>query len=249
MAPGRRAGILVLAVLLLGTGRGRAQERSDAGPLVSLKQHAAALARAGWQSQDARVILAAAQLLMLLDRGAGGIRRVQGGESLPPDWDVPTPFDASGLLRLASEVAVDRQDRVTAEVAATLARAELGITDTALSAALGRAAAALAGVRGAVGAPRVVEGFLKEGETAEYAIPFEGGGVVNHVTVSLSAERGSLSCYLYDDPAAAPNRSARRAAEDRPGGCGLTWRQESPGEVTLRIRNAGPAAYFVLLTN
>lgn len=249
MARAHYAGLAVLAGLVLGAGRGVAQERSESGPLVSLKEHAASLARAGWQARDARVILAAAQLLMILDRGAGGIRRVRGGESAPPDWDVPARFDAPGLLRLASDVAVDRQDRVTAEVAAALVRPDLGVTDTALAAALSRAAAALSGTRGAVGAPRVLEGYLTEGEVAEFAIPFEGRGVVNHVTVSLSGPRGSLSCYLYDDPAPTPDRPAARAEQERRRTCGLTWRQESPGEVTLRIRNTGPAAYFVLLTN
>ena len=94
-------------------------------PIVSIRETAASLVRAGIATDNARTILAAAQLLITAERASPGLQRVgpvAADTGRPDEQTKSGVFTAAGLLRLALRVAVEQQDVTTARVAATSPR-------------------------------------------------------------------------------------------------------------------------------
>src|SRR5262245_14869370 len=82
-------------------------------PIVSIRESAAALVRSGIATNDARTVLAAAQLLITAERASPGLQRVgpvPADTSRPEEQTKSGVFTAAGLLRLASRIAVEQQD-------------------------------------------------------------------------------------------------------------------------------------------
>lgn len=252
----RAAAPMTAIVLLAGTtllpaspAAGQQQDPARGVPVVSLRETAAVLARSGAANDDPRSVLAAARILITAQRPATGLRRL---DAPPSDADTLRPAEerkagqltASGLLRLASRIAVEQGDAPTARTAARLAGdAEVGLGDEELARELGRAAEAVDRTRGAAGGPIWEDGYISTGEVAEFEIGFEGGFAPNRIRVSSSDARGDLDCYLYE----AENLVARDAGYE--GDCSIEWSQKLEGEVRLRVRNTGAGTYFVLVSN
>lgn len=216
-------------------------------PIVSIRETAASLVRAGIATNDARTILAAAQLLITAERASPGLQRVgpvAADTGRPDEQTKSGVFTAAGLLRLASRVAVEQQDVTTARVAADLAaNAEVGLGDAALAKELRTAAQALAQSRGAAGGPIWADGFIAANEAAEYKVSFQGGYTPNKIDVSASNASADLDCYLYE--------GKRLVARDNGfgGDCSIKWSQKLSGAMTLRVRNVGSGTYYVIISN
>ncbi|HKG91413.1 MAG TPA: hypothetical protein VKA84_05975 [Gemmatimonadaceae bacterium] len=241
---------------------------------ASLREAAATLARSGAATGDARAVLAAAQLMVLAERPSARVERVERegvdaprpeerGKDAPPapNGDSaagPAASDtallrelaplggltARGLLRLASRIAVEQKDTLSASMAARLAESrDVGVGNPALADELRRAAQAIEGTRGAASGPIWADGSIGTGRTAEFKVRFQGGRVRNRVDVSASNPRADLDCYLYD--------KGKLAAHDegREGSCSVEWQQTQTGVLTLRVRNNGADTYFVLMSN
>ena len=250
-----RAAGAAAALLVAGSGVALAQGGGAAGaaaepnvPAVSLRQTAAALARAGIAHHDARSVLAAAQLLIVADRPARGLDRVGSAPAPAARGDEQAklgPLSAAGLLREATHIAVEQHDAATANAAAELAgNTVAGLGDAALATQLKTQATSIgAGARGAVGGPVWADGVLGLGDVVEYHINFEGGYTPNRITVSAGNNAADLDCYLYDGSqlAASDNSYARD--------CSIGWSQRWTGVLTLRVSNAGASTYFVMVSN
>jgi hypothetical protein len=235
-----RVGLAVGVLLVAAGSRGWWQG-------VSLRETAATLARSGAATGDVRALLAAAQIMITVERASPGLERMADtlGDSL---WSAQTVHggdsSAAGLLRLASRIAVEQQDARSAHLAAELAsNRAVGLGDTVLAQQLRQAAGALPTARGAVGGPIWGDGYLGTGRTAAYRITFEGRYRPNTVTVSASSGRGDLDCYLYEG-----RQLVARDAGDG-GYCSIKWSQRIKGRVTLRIRNAGAGTYYTVISN
>ena len=185
-------------------------------PTVSIRESAASLVRSGIASNDARTVLAAAQLLITAERASPGLQRVgpvPADTSRPEEQTKSGVFTPAGLLRLASRIAVEQQDVTTARVAAELAaNSDVGLGDSTLAKELRTAAQALAQSRGAAGGPIWADGFIGANEAAEYKVSFQGGYAPNKINVSASNASADLDCYLYDGKAA---RRARQRVRQR----------------------------------
>ena len=229
------------------SGPAKAQGGGDERiPRVSLRETAAILARSGAAHTDARTVLAAAQIMMTAEGQSVGLDRIDGAPGTaarPEEADKPS-LTAAALLRLASRLAVEELDVATARMAARLAADTAFHTkDAALAPELARAAAALAGTRGAAGGPVWADGYLGTGEAATFRVRFEGTYAPNRVSVSASSGNGDLDCYLYEG-----DKLVARDAGYR-GDCVIEWSQRFSGAITLRIRNTGAATYYVLASN
>lgn len=250
------------AVLFVQSESLVAQQVPDRVAPISLRETAIALARAGAANGHARVVLAAAQLMVTAERPSPGIERVnaQPDSARREELQKMESLSAIGLLRMASRIAVGQNDVGTARVAAQLAAqlvAERESCDTIqceqaqtapgparrVAEELRRAADALAATRGATGGPIWTDGHLAAGETATYRISFEGGRVPNRINVSASRYDADLDCYLYDG-----DRLVARDAAYR-GDCAIEWSQRFEGALTLRIRNVGATTYYLLASN
>jgi hypothetical protein len=239
-----------LAVQLL-TLHGLALSQEDSVepmvPGVSLQETAASLARSGAARNDARTVLGAAQLLITAQRASPGLRRVTAATAdsvRPEEASKAGAFTPAGLLRLASKVAVEQQDAVTARAAAELAaNQEIGLGDAGLARELRQAAAAVIATRGAAGGPIWSDGYLGSGQAAEFRVAFEGGYVPNSINVSASSYSGDLDCYLYE--------GTQLVARDNgyAGDCAIRWSQRLKGSVTLRVLNTGAGTYYTVLSN
>ena len=165
--PARRTVAYVTAIaitlLIFGHPLVHAQDVEQV-PVVSLRETAAVLARAGAANNDARTVLAAAQIMITAERATANLRRVDPrptNDARPGEARKGGDLTAASLLRLAVQIAVDQSDAQTAYVAARLARdAEIGLGNEALGEELGRAAAALTSTRGASGGPVWADGLL-----------------------------------------------------------------------------------------
>src|SRR5216117_1553148 len=120
-----RAVVTLFVLSLFGSdgARPRAATAQSNIPAVSLRQTAAALARAGIAHHDARSVLAAAQLLIVADRPARGLDRVGSAPAPAARGDEQAklgPLSAAGLLREATHIAVEQHDAATANAAAEL---------------------------------------------------------------------------------------------------------------------------------
>lgn len=245
----KRVAGVVGALLLLGSARIMAQGEPGEGSVasVSLRETAALLTRSGVAASDARAVLAAAQIMITVERASPGLQRVGDApqDSVRPEEAAKVgAFSAAGLVRLASRIAVEQQDAGTARLAAALAaNREIGLGDEALALELRRAASALLATRGATGGPIWSDGYLGTGAIAEYRITFEGGYVPNAVTVSASTAPADLDCYLYE--------GSQLVARDAGfgGDCSIKWSQKLKGTVTLRIRNTGAGTYYTIISN
>src|SRR5262249_48728394 len=151
---GRIAECVAAAVLASAAGRTVVAQGTQP-PIVSIRETAASLVRSGIATNDARTVLAAAQLLITAERASPGLQRggpAAADTSRPEEQTKSGVFTAAGLLRLASRIAVEQQDVTTARVAADLAAsAGIGLGDAALAKELRTAAQALAQSRGAAG--------------------------------------------------------------------------------------------------
>jgi hypothetical protein len=219
----------LLALLLAGCPVAvAAQEGAAAPPSISLTETAAALARNGVQHQNPRAILAAAEILRLAERGSPRIVRTSPRQGPEGPWE--GPMTSGALFRLASRMASDQADWAAAEYAAWL----MQLPDSVPPA------------RGAVGGPVWADAYLADEGESSYRIDFEGGASPNLLQVSAGRSRAVLECTLSEGKEAGrPTLSARTLA----GTCSIEWRQATRGRVTLRIRNAGPATYYVVTSN
>jgi hypothetical protein len=223
-----------------------AAQQADPSAAVSLRETAAALIRSGTALGDARAVLAGAQILILAERSATGLQRVDVRQDTAraDEQGKIGHLTAASALRLASRVAIERNDVATARAAAELAgNRGVGLGNEALGAELQTAARALETTRGAVGGPLWADGNLSTGETAEFRVTFQGGRVPNRIDVSASNPRADLDCYLYSG-----SRIVQRD-EGYGGSCSVRWEQQFTGTMTLRVRNAGASSYFVLMSN
>jgi len=238
-----------------GIAAAQGQEAKQDLSAVSLRETAVTLARAGVAHQDARLVLGAALLVIAAEGETPGIELVRGELWAPPlEGESQDDFSAIALLQLASRIAVEQGDPVVARAVTELtgrpARPAgesmppvLSVQDSALAAALHRAAAALISVRGAVGGPVWRDGHLGSGGEAEYRVSFEGGYVPNAIIIVPSNRAAELECALYEGDRL--GESVRSAG----GKCTLRWRQRYQGEVTLKIRNEGAGTYYTLTSN
>lgn len=237
--------VSVTLLLLIGLTKSASAQEDQTGP-VSLRQAAAALAEKGEANDDPRAVLAAAQLLILADRGVSGITSVGGSvadSTWPDDVRKTWLLTATSLLRLASRMAEDHNDAATALAAAELAtNPTLGIQDPILARELRNRAQGLANTRGATGGPLWRDGYLGAGQKAEYRVSFEGRRVANRLDVTPSNPRANLECVLVD--------GTRETVGERSGGaCSLKWDQKTTGKVILRVTNNGVASYYVISSN
>jgi hypothetical protein len=241
----RLLAVMVLAIPGVASSQTDSAERMIPG--VSLQETAALLARSGAARNDARTVLGAAQLLITAERASAGLRRVTAApaDSVRPEEAAKAgAFTPAGLLRLASRVAVEQQDAVTARAAAELAaNRDIGLGDGALAQELRQAAAAVVATRGAAGGPIWSDGYLGSGAVAEFKVAFEGGYVPNSINVSASSYSGDLDCYLYE--------GTQLVARDNGygGNCAIRWSQRLKGSVTLRVLNTGASTYYTVLSN
>ena len=227
--------------------RVEAQGQTDRVPPMSLRETAVSLARSGAANNDARTVLAAAQLMITAERTSPGLERVEPAtmDSVRrEERQKAEAFTAAGLLRLASRIAVEQRDAPIAKAAAELAaNAEVGLGEAALATELRTAANALASTRGSLGGPIWTDGFLASGQVMEYKVTFEGAHAPNKIDVSTNSSSADLDCYLYE------NRQLVARDDGYGGSCSIKWSQKYTGAMTLRIRNTGVASYYVLISN
>lgn len=240
------AGAIKLVLFGVLAGSGTLSGQADSAGTISLRETAAALLRRGLEAGQPRLVLAAAQLLLTSELGAPARPGPAGSDSAARAAAGEYPdFTVAGLLRLASRMAVENNDAPTAAAAAALAQnPALGLSNhRGLLGELSNRAKRVGTVRGASGGPLWREGFLAPETQTEYAFAFEGGRVVNRIVVGASNPRADLECSLIQGKEVV-------AQDDGPGsGCDIKWDQKPAGTLTLRIRNAGPATYFVLTSN
>jgi hypothetical protein len=219
--------------------------QADSGPVVSLRAESQALLQRGLDTREPRLVLAAAQLMITSELGQHGRHGVTEPDSAArAAAGDSSAISVADLLRLASQLAVEANDAPTARAAALLARrTEFGLGEPKLVLELENRAKALSSDRGASGGPIWREGFLGANGQIEYGLTFEGGRVLNSITVGASNSHGNLVCSLI--------RAGQSIAEnDGPGsGCRIRWDQKTTNAVTLRIRNVGAETYFVLTSN
>lgn len=197
-------------------------------PPISLTETAALLARNGAEHRNARTIMAAAEILRVVERGSPRVRLVGSREGPTGPWE--GPMTGAALLRLASEIATDQGDWGTAEYVAWLLQLPDSVPPT----------------RGAAGGPVWADAYLAAGREASYTIDFEGGRTANLLQVSAGKTGAVLQCALHEG--SEQGRPALRV-RSLAGTCSLEWHQAAQGKMTLRIRNTGPATYYVVSSN
>jgi hypothetical protein len=156
------------------------------------------------------------------------VRLVGSRDGPTGDWE--GPMTSAALFKLASAIATDQNDWGTAEYIAWLRQFPDSVPPS----------------RGAAGGPIWADAYLGVAREATYTLEFEGGGASNLLQVSAGKTRSVLQCVLYED--GEPRRPTVRVGS-LAGTCSIEWRQATQGKMTLRIRNAGPATYFVVSSN
>lgn len=205
-----------------------AQQRAQPAPRpISLTETADRLARDGVARRNPRALMAAAEILRMVERGTPRVQRVSPATGPAGPWE--GPLTSAGLLRLASSIASEQGDWATADYAAWLLQLPDSIPVT----------------RGAAGGPVWADAYLGRGQEISYSIDFAGGQTPNLLQVSAKAG-ASLECALREGTDA--GRTARRV-RSLAGTCTMEWLQATAGRMTLRIKNAGPATYFQLSSN
>jgi hypothetical protein len=195
---------------------------------VPLTETAELLARRGARQGDPQAVIAAAQILRVVERGTPRVRRDTPADGPAGPWQ--GPMSSAALLGLARELARTRED------AGALAYAEwlLKLPDSA------------AITRGARGGPVWADAYLGSQRDVRYTIAFTGGQTPNLVRIAASRSDAQLECVLSE--AGEPARVVLRV-QSLAGTCALEWRQRTGGPMGLRIVNRGSAAYFVLSSN
>jgi len=220
---------LVPLFLLLTAAPLAAQHRSaSAPPPISLTETAALLAQNGAANQNARTVMAAAEILRAVERGTPRVQRIGRIDGPTGPWE--GPMTSSALFQLASAIATDHNDWGTAEYVAWLRQLPDSVPPT----------------RGAAGGPVWADAYLGVGREATYTVEFDGGITPNLLQVSAGKTRSVLRCDLYEE--GNPRRPMARVGS-LAGTCSIEWRQTTRGKMTLRIRNAGPATFFVVSSN
>jgi hypothetical protein len=238
-------GACVVGTLLLASTQPSAAQGEDTALVISLRQTAQHLYQAGVASDDPRLVLGAAELLIMVDRespGIGVLGMTQIDSTWPEDVRRAYHLTARAALREASQMAEDHRDAAIARAAAELAsNPKVGIVDSTLAQELQSRARRLVS-RGATGGPLWRDGYLAPGQSAEYWVAFEGGRIPNRVDVAASDRRANLECNLIDGEKVTKGQGAG-------GACSLKWDQRTTGKVTLRVLNNGTGSYFVISSN
>jgi hypothetical protein len=219
---------LPLLLIVVLAGPLAARQRPTPPPPVSLTETAARLAESGAAHHNPRALMAAAEILRMAERGSPRVAR--DGPATGPTGDWEGPMTSASLLRLASRLAADQADWATADYAAWLLQLPDSVPVT----------------RGATGGPVWADAYLAPGGEIAYTIDFSGGQTENLLQVSAGNPGAVLECTLHQ--AGMPDRVASQV-KSLAGACSLKWRQTTAGRMTLRVRNRGPAAYFVVSSN
>ena len=203
-----------------------AQPRAPARP-TNLTETAVRLATEGVHQRNARTVLAAAEILRMVERGSPRLERLGSADSPAGPWD--GTLSSRALFRLAQRLAEAQGDRMISEYIGWMLQVPDSVPVT----------------RGAAGGPVYAEAYLKRDKEVSYRIEFDGGQTPNllHVTANPGAV---LRCTLH--AASDPDRVAA-TDRSRAGSCSLRWHQATAGKMTLRIRNAGPATYLMVSSN
>lgn len=194
---------------------------------ISLTETAVRLAEDGATNHNARTVMAAAEILRVAERGSARVQRVEPATGPTGAWD--GPLSSTALLRLASRIAADQGDWATADYAAWLLQLPDSIPVT----------------RGAASGPVWADSYLGRGQQVSYSIDFAGGQTPNLLQVSAGKAGAVLECTLREGTEGHTAARVRSLA----GTCTMEWRQASAGRMTLRVKNSGPATYFVVSSN
>ena len=196
---------------------------------ISLVETAARLAREGFDHRDARSVLAAAEILGVVERGTRGVKTLDPAATSPAGpWQ--GAFTRANLLALAARIATDRRDRATAdEIAGLQSRHD-----------------STAGTRGASAGPVWADTYVASGGAVRYAIDFAGGQTPNQLRVSASKPGAVLECTLAE--ASAPDVVAARV-NSLAGTCTMEWKQRATARMILSVKNRGATAYLVIASN
>jgi len=195
---------------------------------VSLTETAVRLAEAGAAQHNPRTVMAAGEILRMVERGTPRVRRLGPAEGPSGPWD--GPLSSAALLQLASRIATEQGDWATADYVAWLLQLPDSVPVT----------------RGASGGPVWADAYLGRGKEIGYTIDFTGGQTPNLLQVSAGKAGAVIECSLREG-----GEAGRLAARKKSlaGTCALEWRQATAGRMSLRIRNSGPATYFVVSSN
>lgn len=219
---------LLVAILFVAAAPLAAQ--SDSQPTrhpISLTETALHLAENGVANHNARSVMAAAEILRMAERGSERVQRVGPATEPTGAWD--GALSSAALLRLASSMATDQGDRATADYAAWLLQLPASIPVT----------------RGASSGPVWADAYLDRSQDVSYTIDF---AVDPHNLLQVSAAKAGtvLECTLREG--AATGRVVAKV-KSLAGTCAMEWHQASAGRMTLNIKNAGPATFFVVSSN
>ena len=195
---------------------------------VSLTETAVRLAEDGAAQHNPRTVMAAGEILRMVERGTARVHR--DGPPTGPTGPWEGPLNSTALLKLASSMAADQGDWATADYVAWLLQLPDSVPVT----------------RGAAGGPVWADAYLGPGKEVSYTIDFTGGQTPNLLQVSAGKAGAVIECSLHEG-----GESGHLAARKKSlaGTCSLEWRQTTGGRMSLRIRNTGPATYFVVSSN
>ena len=216
------------ALLLFLAAPLAAQTGGSAPRPVSLVETAERLAREGFDRGDARSVLAAAEILGVVERGTRGVRTMDSTAFPGGPWQ--GGFTRANLLALAARIARDRRDSATADEIAWLRSRNDSLAVT----------------RGATAGPVWADTYLPGGSAVRYGIEFAGGQTPNQLRVSASKPGAVLECTLTE--ATTPDVVAARV-NSLAGTCIMEWKQRSTARMILLVRNRGGAAYLVIASN
>lgn len=210
---------------------------------ISLIATAERLARRGASTRDARMLLAAAEVLVVVERGSVRVRRLGAPDMPRGPWQ--GPLSSHSLLLLASEFASDAGDWELADaLASRLAGANTGPPRPSTPAA-GLPQPPVEPSRGATGGAVWADAFLKRGSQATYTIEFDAGSGPNRLQVSAVNSGANLECVLLDGNPGTEIATVVSVS----GTCRVQWKQSVRARMTLRIRNRSADTFFVISSN
>ena len=215
-------------VLLLLAGAADAQRAPLKSVPLSLTERAAKLAEDGVTHGSARAVMAAGEILRVVELGSARVQRVGAPTGPMGPWD--GPMTSAVLFRLASRMASEHGDMATTSYIAWLSQ----LPDS------------VPAIRGAAGGPVWADTYLGRGQEAVYSIDFTGGQTPNSLTVSAGSGSAVFECALLEGE---KSGSVTARVRSLGGTCSLEWRQSKAGRMTLRIRNAGTKTYLIVSSN
>ncbi len=200
---------------------------------VPLTETAARLARQGVDWGDAKSVLAAADIMDIVELGSTRVQLTSPASSPEGPWD--GSLSRRSLLLVTSRIATEQGDWDIASLAAMLIDEE----DRAVKRRPPK-------TRGAAGGPIWADAFVASRSENVYSIDFEGGSAPNVIQISAGKPGAVLDCSLYD-----PIGRDRPALQVRSlsGVCSLQWKQAVQGRMVLKIRNRGSDTFYVLSSN